>query len=351
MNYIKYVVVVFVLSIVAGFAAHHRLELNKEYPKLGEEREFQKFANSIRKLQRKANDGDIRRGFHAKHHGCLTGTFKVLETRVAREGVFKEAKEFPLWVRFSNAGGKIQEDSAPDLRGVALKLMNVDGKKLLPNEQDAKTQDFLMTNKPVATKDAKSFVEFAEAAAEGPVSLLGWTIWHPVTAWSILGKALEEVPSLLTEQYWSGAPILIGSRAAKFNITPCRKIEKVMPEDPSENYLKEDLTKDAKRNSGICFNFNVQYQTDPYATPIEDTLDEWTEGESPSFLVAKVLLPRQSFDSPAQNEFCENLAFTPWHALPDHRPLGNVMRARRVIYEASRSFRRGGKPSVEPSPP
>lgn len=31
--------------------------------------------------------------------------------------------------------------------------------------------------------------------------------------------------------------------------------------------------------------------------------------------------------------FGENLSFTPWHALPEHRPLGLTYRLRKVIYE------------------
>lgn len=42
---------------------------------------------------------------------------------------------------------------------------------------------------------------------------------------------------------------------------------------------------------------------------------------------------RQTFDSDAQMAFCENVSFTPWHALPEHRPSGGVSRLRRTVYE------------------
>ena len=35
----------------------------------------------------------------------------------------------------------------------------------------------------------------------------------------------------------------------------------------------------------------------------------------------------------------DKLSFSPWHATEDHKPLGNVMRARRVAYEASAALR------------
>jgi hypothetical protein len=36
--------------------------------------------------------------------------------------------------------------------------------------------------------------------------------------------------------------------------------------------------------------------------------------------------------SPEQDLFCENLSFSPWHGLPEHRPLGLVNRVRKVAY-------------------
>ena len=65
---------------------------------------------------------------------------------------------------------------------------------------------------------------------------------------------------------------------------------------------------------------------------MEDTRTEWSEEEAPFYKVATITIPKQIFDTPEQNEFCENLSFTPWHALPEHRPLGSVNRMRKVIY-------------------
>ena len=50
--------------------------------------------------------------------------------------------------------------------------------------------------------------------------------------------------------------------------------------------------------------------------------------------VASITIPAQSFDSPEQDAFCENLSFTPWHCIDAHRPLGGINRVRRVVYEA-----------------
>lgn len=62
-------------------------------------------------------------------------------------------------------------------------------------------------------------------------------------------------------------------------------------------------------------------------------MTEWKEAQAPFYQVATLRIPRQVFDTLAQNEFCENLSFTPWHALPEHKPLGVTNRLRKVIYD------------------
>jgi hypothetical protein len=52
---------------------------------------------------------------------------------------------------------------------------------------------------------------------------------------------------------------------------------------------------------------------------------------------AVLRIPKQTFDSPEQLAFARVLSYNPWHCIPEHRPLGNVNRARkRLYYELSR---------------
>ena len=75
---------------------------------------------------------------------------------------------------------------------------------------------------------------------------------------------------------------------------------------------------------------------------------EWLEEEAPFYKVATITIPEQTFDTLEQNEFCENLSFTPWHALPEHRPLGSVNRLRKVIYaHISRTRREANSVSTQ----
>ena len=77
-------------------------------------------------------------------------------------------------------------------------------------------------------------------------------------------------------------------------------------------------------------------------TPIEDTSVPWRVEDTPLMKVAELRIPRCDLDDPqthVQSEKIDKLSFSPWHATEDHRPLGNVMRARRVAYEASAELR------------
>jgi hypothetical protein len=58
----------------------------------------------------------------------------------------------------------------------------------------------------------------------------------------------------------------------------------------------------------------------------------WPTRLSPRVPAAVLKIPRQKFDSPAQLDFARVLTYNPWHCLPDHRPLGNISRARKRMY-------------------
>ena len=98
--------------------------------------------------------------------------------------------------------------------------------------------------------------------------------------------------------------------------------------------MREYLSNDDAR-----FDFMVQFQSDAVRMPIEDSTVEWDQRESPYIKVATIHIPRQTFDSAQQMEFAENLSFAPWHALPEHEPIGQINRLRQAIYEAMSDLR------------
>lgn len=65
----------------------------------------------------------------------------------------------------------------------------------------------------------------------------------------------------------------------------------------------------------------------------------WDESLSPYRKVATIRSPAQRCDSPEHTAFCENISFNAWRTLPEHRPLGNINRARKEVYPVISRYR------------
>ena len=300
--------------------------------------------------------GPARRDAHPKHHGVVRAEF-IVEGELPSEyrgGIFREARTFAAWVRFSNGSGVVQRDIVPDGRGMAIKLMGVEGRKLLADEADAKTQDFLLINHDVFfVKDARDYVELFRIAERDGVPTRFFLGYNPFK-WRLkefvnANKTRSQIAHPFCAQYWSMVPFLMGERPAKFSARPCNPPSARIPEQPARDYLREAMVHHLDRD-GIDFDFLVQLQTDPRRMPVEDPRVRWDESLSPYRKVATVRIKPQKFDTPAQQAFAEDLSYTPWHCIAEHRPLGGVNRCRESVYREISSFRHraNGKPRQEP---
>ena len=83
----------------------------------------------------------------------------------------------------------------------------------------------------------------------------------------------------------------------------------------------------------------VQKQDANKHMPIEDPSVLWKESDSAYIPIATITIPQQTFDTPEQQQFCENLSFSPWNALAEHKPIGALNRVRKVVYKASSLYR------------
>lgn len=76
--------------------------------------------------------------------------------------------------------------------------------------------------------------------------------------------------------------------------------------------------------------------------PVEDVSVEWKEEDSMPIPVATLTIPVQHVDSSeviALNEQGDEMAFSPWNALAEHRPMGGINRMRKAVYLASKEAR------------
>jgi hypothetical protein len=313
-----------------------------EHPYPNEMRIADELSTAIEESIRKQYGvGTARRDAHPKAHGCVKAQFSVLDSIPDNlaEGIFIPGKTYEAWIRFSNGSGDPNRaDIKRDARGMAIKVLGVPGKKLLQDEQEAQTQDFILINHPVffATDPAR-YLAFMQDA-DSPSALRKLLIPFALGAKGTL-IALEtrhsRIANPLQVRYWSMVPYQLGAdssgQAVKYSVRACSAPVDKMPNKPAHDFLRDAL-RDTLRRGDACMEFLVQPRTSK-GMDVEDSRIEWKEPQAPFYKVATILVPRQVFDTPEQNEFCENLSFTPWHALPEHRPLGVTNRLRKVIYD------------------
>ncbi|HEX9190251.1 MAG TPA: catalase family protein, partial [Vicinamibacteria bacterium] len=306
----------------------------------------------------KAQGRPYTRDVHSKAHGCVKARVEVpeLEPRL-RHGLFARSGSYDAWVRFSSGDTSVQSDLVRDARGFALKVMGVPGEKLLPAERHEQTQDFVMINsRQFFIRTLPDYEAFTAALARG--SRYGWFFddfsWKPwrwrLRELYLAGRTLKAPPaSLLQTQFHSLSAYRLGpSQFVKYSARPC-EARRPPRRDKGEGMLRASLKADLASGEG-CFDLLVQLQVAGKNMPVEDATVLWSEKDSPFLEVARVTIPRQEFDTPAQDEFCENLSFTPWHALPEHEPVGVMNRVRRALYQEISRYRHAmnAAPRAEP---
>lgn len=304
-----------------------------------------------------------RRGVHPKDHGCVKAKFTVNNDipNQYKVGVFATpGKTYDTWIRFSNATTRVTPDltnkGQGESRGMALKLMGVEGKPLLKTP-GAQTQDFLLINQPMfAFSDVAQYLELTRIQLEHQDDISSF--FNPLTdekkkvlgiVGIIRGTALGNP---LESRYFSASPFLFGNnQVAKFAVSPRDTTQTPLPANPPGNYLRGALktSLDPVGGKSYVFDFQVQLRTDP-SLPIEDAAStDWTEDKAPFRNVATVTIDTQDFDNPLTITECEHLVFTPWHGLAEFQPLGGINRLRLGVYTASSLTRaRPNEPSGFP---
>jgi Catalase len=295
-------------------------------------------------LKVQAQKGPDLRKDHPKSHGLVWGEFSVESNipEALKVGIFSQRKTYPIWARFSNASdaekrGKLKSDLEPDVRALAIKVLNVAGKKVLDDEQE--TQDFLMINHPIFfVRDAQGFANLMKASV-GKADAEEMRSLAP-TLEVLKAITSKKVANPLLIQYWSTTPYQFGSESIKFSVKPHQQ-DASSSTPNSENYLREAmvnyLSVDGK---DATFDFLVQRYVNDQKTPIENPMQEWKEEDSPFIKLATIKIPAQKFDFAERERRNEALSFSPWHTLPEHAPLGSVNLARKKVYQEIAKSRR-----------
>ena len=319
------------------------------------------------------DEGRALRGVHAKSHGVVCARLEIPQLPpLLAQGLFARPGVYEAIIRLSTAPGDLLDDNVSTPRGLALKIFGVEGARL-PGAEDASTQDFVLVNgKAFLSPSAKHFL--------ANLKLLAATTDKAEGLKKVLSAALQGVESLvekaggesaaikglgghpkthpLGESYFSAAPIRFGDYVGKIGLKPVSPELTALTDAPVDLDGRPDGLREAVREyfrvHGGTWELCVQLRTNTETMPIENSHEAWPEDESPYVPIARLIAePQDAWDAERIPRQDEALAFSPWHGLAAHQPLGSIMRVRKAVYQASQAFRltRNGCPLHEPVGP
>jgi hypothetical protein len=316
----------------------------------------------FQKIQGKVfeDTGHAYRGVHAKSHGILRGELHVAANlpAVLAQGLFARCRAYPVVLRLSTVPGDILDDAVSTPRGLALKIIGVEGSRLPSSENDV-TQDFVLVNGPAfGTPTAKAFAKNLKlvAATTDKAPQLKKVLSAVLRGAEKVSEALgHESPTLLSlgghpethplgDTYYSQAPLLYGDYMVKVALVPVSPQLVALTKAPVDLKGKPNGLRDALLKffgtQGADWELRVQLCTDLKAMPIEDASKVWPEELSPYVTVGRVRVdPQTAWSEERSAAVDDGMSFSPWHGLAAHRPLGSIMRVRKVVYETAARFR------------
>jgi hypothetical protein len=311
------------------------------------------------------------RSVHAKSHGIVEGELEVLPDLPPElaQGLFSKPARYPVVMRLSTIPGDVLEDDVSVPRAVAVKVIGVEGERL-PGSENDQTQDFVMADGPAfSAPDAKKFLAnlklLAKTTDKAPKlkKALSRVLrglesgFETVGGESVLLKTLGGHPAnhILGATFFSQAALRYGDYIAKVGLFPASHELRALRDKALPVTEDKDALRHAVRSffaSGdATWELRVQLCTDLNTMPVEDASVRWPEDQSPYRPVARITATRQdTWTEEKVRRVDDGMAFSPWHGVAAHRPLGSVMRVRRETYRASARFRgeRNGCPMREP---
>jgi len=329
----------FVTNLINKRRTDEGYRLAEERIQPDEEAHIQDIIDSFNaQMRRLWNPGYFERGGNTKTHGLVRAEVTIRDDvpRHMRHGIFAEPRTYKTWVRYSGPG-PVWSNDIDDIGflSMALKLMGVPGSKLMDDEES--TQDLFATCAPTfVTPDVAANAQLQHWSYVNAPIFYFFNVRQPHLLDSIMNSLWTRTQSSpLESQYFSTVPYLLGEGQAMQYSFHSRQRGRTpvpgLPGQPPDNYLRDAMVATLGRQD-VFFDMCVQLQTDPFLMPIENAAVMWPTRLSPRVPVAVVRIPRQTFDSPEQIAFARVLSYNPWHCLPEHRPLGNISRARKRLY-------------------
>ncbi len=313
------------------------------------------------------------RDAHAKGYGLARAEVEILAgvPEPYGQGIYGEPGRHEAIVRFSQGTSHTGADRFLGAGvGIGLKIFGIDGETLLEDEPDSHTFDYAMLSFPIFFVNNIEHYVFIDPlfqslgmvppADESPEErrakmyrfLHDWvtgkgTLPPEEWAWKELGAFLQftqiKYVNLLLSTYWTMGSVRHGDYIAKVRVAPVqefadRVVQRTLDPSAQEQVFRPALVAEL-RERPYEFDIQVQLCTDLDHMPVEDLTVRWSETLSPFVTVAKLRLPQQDIGGDDNLERMDATSMTPWRVTEEHRPLGNIMRARKEIYRQSSILR------------
>jgi hypothetical protein len=317
------------------------------------------------------------RDAYATGYGLVQAELEILAGTQPEyaQGIYATPGLHEAMIRFSNGSPHLGPDAClGNFVGMALKILGIDGPTLLEDEPNSHTFDYALINSPVFfvnTVEQYAFLQqhFLAAGAPPPSNetpVVARARFHQLSYDYLTGRgtlppgewlwdellvflSLRNLPAinLLLQTYWTMGAVRHGDYIAKVRVKPvpasatkvvCRTLEPRSAPEVFRPALAAEL-----RKRPYEFDLQVQLCVDLAQMPVEDLTVEWPEALSPFVTVGKLRLPRQDIAGDENLEKMDALSFMPWRVTEEHRPLGNIQRARKEVYRQSSILRRQSK--------
>jgi hypothetical protein len=309
------------------------------------------------------------RAVHAKSNGLVKAEVTVLPDLREElwQGLFAKPASYGAVMRFSSEPGDVLSDHISTPRGLAIKVIGVEG-EMLPSHVGQLTQDLILNNGSTFAANVDVFLKAIQLRAkhvddsEALKQAVSSVAQTAEEALELVGEKSAPLTGFghppthpLGETYHTAAPLRFGDYFGKMRLVPVSDNliglrGKRLDHPQSWNSLKDSVVAFFQKETAV-WELRVQLCTDLVKMPVEDASVEWDERLSPPLTLARITVEPQNAYSNARRLWVdEQLSFNPWHGLAAHRPLGSIMRARLKAYPASSQFRHTaeGRPMVEP---
>jgi hypothetical protein len=264
-----------------------------------------------------------------RQQACASATFTVIENLPPdlTQGLFQPGIEYAASVGFSRTANSESEPNRAAF-GLSIKLHGVSGNTLSAADSGTASHDLVLAG--------ENNFAFADPAALASAVANGRTDVASSTLVDAIGQ--KSTPAALEQRWWSVVPYRFGPhRAVKYGLRACPTAPVAELHGASDEDFP-DLIYQSIGRTAMCYEFMLQFQTDPAHTPIENANVAWDELLAPFEPVAVLQIPVQRTDSPEHAKACEELSFDPWRALPVHAPLGGINRLQRALHASTRSI-------------